>query len=155
MILPLSETRVRDRGQSFRECLTIHTCLMQKDAHPAHFFLCAAQAAIERRKCAQRATSQRGGAKPNPLPETPVLGHYLGQLAFPSSQRRLTEEEFLHHLEVCLDINPSNVDHIVDITSKRERKRSSTCLHFTSSALSPQGQIQFLRTQTREMTPRD
>ena len=75
---------------------------VQKDAHPAYFFLCAAQAAIERRKCTQRASQLTGGQAPKQLPEKPVPGQFLGQLAIPNSQRRLTDEEFIQFLEVIL-----------------------------------------------------
>ena len=73
---------------------------VQKDGHPAYFFLCSAQAAIERRKLAQRAAESRGGHTPSPLSETPMPGQFLGQLASPSSQRRLTDDEFVQFLEV-------------------------------------------------------
>lgn len=76
------------------------SCVLQKDGHPAYFFLCSAQAAIERRKASQKASDLREGAPPTPLPDSPVQGQYLGQLAIPTSQRRLTEEEFVQFLEV-------------------------------------------------------
>lgn len=73
---------------------------VQPDAQPAHFYLGAAHAAIERRRAAQRARELRppGATSAAALQVSP--GAYVGQYVMREAQKRLTEEEFLQFLEV-------------------------------------------------------
>lgn len=73
---------------------------MQREAQPAHFYLGAANAAIDRRRAAQRTAELRPpGARP-PVESAP--GAYIGQVVTSDAQspRHLSDEEFLHTLEV-------------------------------------------------------
>ena len=71
---------------------------LQRDCHPAYFFLCAATAFIERRKAVQKA---RESPAPTPSQGTPdaVPGKAVGQLVTQNG-RRLTEPEFLAWVQV-------------------------------------------------------
>ena len=73
---------------------------MQKDAQAAHFYLCAAHAAIDRRRAAQKAKEARGGGAPAPLPGRVGRGVFMGQIVIADGHKRLTDEQFLQHLEV-------------------------------------------------------
>lgn len=71
---------------------------VQRECAPEHFFLCAANAAIEQRKAARFARDARGGVPALKLDVVP--GRFVGQLVVRQPPRRLTEEEFVQHLEV-------------------------------------------------------
>ena len=75
---------------------------MQREAQPAHFFLGAANAAIDRRRAAQRAAELRPPGASAGVGVAP--GAYIGQLVTSDAQtpRHLSDEEFLHHLEVSI-----------------------------------------------------
>ena len=85
---------------------------LQKDAHPAYFYLCSAQAAIERRRCAQKARDARGGEAPPPLAVRPAEGQFVGQVVLLEPPRRLTDDEFVLYLKV----SPLSVR--VDVTTQ-------------------------------------
>ena len=72
---------------------------MQREAQPAHFYLGAANAAIDRRRAAQRAAELRPPGTSAGVGVAP--GAYIGQLVTSDAQtpRHLSDEEFLHHLE--------------------------------------------------------
>ncbi len=74
-------------------------CILQREAQPAHFFLGAAHAAVERRRAAQRARELRPMGAAAAAPAV-VPGTYVGQFLAADGLRRLSEEEFLHFLEV-------------------------------------------------------
>ncbi|KAK9904998.1 hypothetical protein WJX75_007420 [Coccomyxa subellipsoidea] len=71
----------------------------QREAQPAFFFLGAAHAAVERRRAAQRARELRLAGAAAAVPAV-VPGAYVGQFLAVEGARRLSEEEFLHFLEV-------------------------------------------------------
>ena len=75
---------------------------MQREAQPAHFFLGAANAAIDRRRAAQRAAELRPPGAAAGVGVAP--GAYIGQLVTSNAQmpRHLSDEEFLHHLEASI-----------------------------------------------------
>ena len=78
--------------------------VLQRDCHPAYFFLCAATAYADQRREVQRMRDARlttPGARSLAPPEVrPSKG--VGQLEVPHLQgvRRLTDPEFLAWLEV-------------------------------------------------------
>ena len=74
-------------------------CVLQREAQPAFFFLGAAHAAVERRRAAQRARELRLAGAAAAVPAV-VPGAYVGQFLAVEGARRLSEEEFLHFLEV-------------------------------------------------------
>ncbi|BDA49831.1 probable trafficking protein particle complex subunit 11 at N-terminal half [Coccomyxa sp. Obi] len=71
----------------------------QREAQPAHFFLGAAHAAVDRRRAAQRARELRPTGAAAAAPAV-VPGAYVGQFLAAEGLRRLSEEEYLHFLEV-------------------------------------------------------
>jgi hypothetical protein len=71
----------------------------QRDAQPVHFYLGAANAAIERRRAAQRAREVRPPGSPSAAYGV-VPGIYVGQFVVREGQKRLTDEDFVHFLEV-------------------------------------------------------
>ncbi|KAK9807487.1 hypothetical protein WJX72_000478 [[Myrmecia] bisecta] len=74
--------------------------LPQRDSHPAYLFLCSANAAVERRRAWQRAKELRGGVA-SPLRIGAIdPGRFVGQLVVREPARRLTDAEFVQHLEV-------------------------------------------------------
>lgn len=79
-------------------------CILQREAQPAHFFLGAAHAAVERRRAAQRARELRPMGAAAAAPAV-VPGAYVGQYLAADGLRRLSEEEFLHFLEVTTPLN--------------------------------------------------
>lgn len=79
--------------------LPVYPCSsLQRECHPAYFFLCAATAFIERRRAAQQAKEARTASQvQNPADVSP--GRAVGQMTAQGG-RRLTDSEFLAWLEV-------------------------------------------------------
>lgn len=81
---------------------------LQRDCHPAYFFLCAATAFIERRRSAQQLReaqhSTQAGSQRVAAPAGVAPSRAVGQLA-KEGGKRLTDPEFLAWLEVLIFIS--------------------------------------------------
>ena len=84
---------------------------MQGDASPVYLFLWAAEAAVQRRKAAQASMKLRtdNGLDLPQLANPIALGEYIGQFVATTPVRHLSDDEFMHFLEVKahLDMAPN------------------------------------------------
>ena len=92
---------MQDTKHRFFEHLSL--LLLQRDCHPAYFFLCAATAFIERRRSAQQLREAQNptqaGSHRVAAPAGVAPSRAVGQLV-KEGGKRLTDPEFLAWLEV-------------------------------------------------------